>query len=96
MATRKPASGVTNVARWEPPFHAAIPRQGEPGREYASTDARGITRSIRADASGIVWPTTPEDVRLIDTLPVAADWRAPEKPALDKTVPDAPVEPEQE
>jgi len=81
---------MTTKERWELPFHSAVPRVGDPGRVYSVTDARGVTRSIRADANGRVWPLSPEDVQLADVngLKVASDWTFPTVAA----VPDAAAE----
>jgi hypothetical protein len=48
--------------------HAMALRVGEPGRVYEISDARGVRSWIQADRSGIVRPTTTEEVRICDRL----------------------------
>lgn len=65
MATTKgaaTAAPATDPAQ----HHAMAPRRGEPGVTYEETDARGITRQVRADADGIVRPETLDDVHVAD------------------------------
>ena len=77
--------GAASPSDYVLPFHAAVPRQGEPNREYAVIDSRGLTKSIKADAHGTVWPTSPDDVAVADAnrLPVAASWAAASDPTTE-------------
>lgn len=81
-------------APWTPPFHAAVPRQAQPGQVLSVTDARGVTRSITADADGVIWPASPADVELADAhrLPALTTWGQPQPAPTDDHGDDADEE----
>jgi hypothetical protein len=74
-----------------PPFHAAVPRQAQPGQVLETTDARGVRRAITADANGIVWPTSAADVELADVyrLPALTSWGSPDEATADAETDEA-------
>ena len=67
---------VAPSARWIPPFHAAAARQGDPRREYQ----HGLV-VIRADAAGVIRPTSPEEVRVADLFRLPVLTHAPAQSA---------------
>lgn len=86
MARPRTTQGAAAAsAPWTPPFHAAVPRQAQPGQVLSLTDARGVTRSITADADGVIWPTSPADVELADQhrLPALLTWGQPQTDPID-------------
>lgn len=94
MAAKRDRGAAKAAPRWETPFHSAAPRQGERNHVYERTDARGIVHRLPADANGIVWPASADEVQEADAagLPTATDWHAPEwdEPTADEPTADEP------
>ena len=91
MATKPSRAAVRTVTPIEVlPFHAAVPRLASANADLTS-DMLGPRVELHADASGVVRPQTPDEVRLADALglpvlrPTTPDETAAEPAAEEET-----------
>lgn len=73
--SRKPAAATPAAAPIPAPSsdapHWQVARLAAPGQVFTATDTRGAETRVVADSRGVVFPRSIEELRLVDSLPVA-------------------------
>lgn len=89
--SRKPAAATPAAVPLPSPAgdapHWQVARLAEPGQVFTAADARGVETRVVADARGVVFPRSIDELRLVDRLPVATAERL-EAPVQDAMSPE--------